>query len=120
MIDYEEFLAVVTGKRSFPALPCVVDEEDQPAVQVFRDGDGTRPRGFTDEPSHTMGEIRRRILSALVDTEDESIGMLGNSPEPSRARCSSFPLARGRGGPDDTATFQVRGVKAEIDENYYS
>merc|ERR1719379_977697 len=101
MIDYEEFLAVVTGKRSFRALPFVVDEEDQPAVQVFAVGDESRPRVFTDEPTHAMGEIRHRIVSALVDTEEDSAGSAGGTPEPLRGRCKSDPLARGRGGLDE-------------------
>lgn len=122
-IDYEGFMAALTGKKLF-SLPSLDSDEDQPTVQVFEGEVGTRPRAQSD----TMVASLERSAASASDSSSPStcfslyrhdlIGLIIDG-ETEERRAQSFMPGCKPGLPGEQKVL-VRTVACDVDDRYFA
>jgi len=98
VIDYEGFVAALTGKHLWTTA--LLENEDSPAVKVFEDDTQMRSRGYSDT-IHPSGR-GMKVLGAIIDVDDE------DNPRP-----HSFSPGM------QNSSLQVRTRSCKVNESYF-
>lgn len=114
VIDYEDFLDALKGKRLW--APWGDDDEPSPTVRVYEDALNGRPRGLSDSYACSDKSLRAESASSWI-----TFGLAGaiidpDSAEMERLRSQSFPGERR----DKDRLVQVRNISIDVDEQYCS